>query len=322
MMENAQPWDTIVFSGGGAKGTVMGGPIVATETLHIRPHIRRVVGASAGAGIAILYAAGVPGREIRDEVLIPLDLDGLTRDTAVEEAVNLASLFGLHDGERIRDVFRPFMLKYLGSETATLGDVKRKIGVDIYVVVTNLNENCTEIWSSETTPDVEALHAIRVSMAMPPVFSPWRDPTTDTLYADGGVRANTPIGEVPGTPLVFTMHEELFQARASTPTNILGYLRLVIGDAFDDIGVTDMGSTLGGVDVVEVPTGTISTTSFEVSLEERRTVSDQAEQATLFVLRGLLAKRKCWGVIAGYQHETTFMERMQPLLNLWYTKWR
>ena len=47
------PYENVVFQGGGAKGVIYGGVVLALEELGILPHVKRVAAASAGCAPAL-----------------------------------------------------------------------------------------------------------------------------------------------------------------------------------------------------------------------------------------------------------------------------
>ena len=155
----------IVLSGGGARAIAHLGVLHALEERNIHPSA--LAGASAGALIAALYAAGLPPEKIKD----------LFHDTAYFGVFHL--LFG-----------RPglFDMRAMRSTLETWLPAKNfeDLPIPLSVAVTNLSLGKAEIISSG--PLLEPLLA---SACVPVIFEPvlYRG----CQYVDGGVLNNFPV---------------------------------------------------------------------------------------------------------------------------------
>lgn len=72
---------------------------------------------------------------------------------------------------------------------------------DLYIIGTNLSMKTWEVYSYETTPDMEVAEAVRISMSIPLIFEAVRNVTKDAygnsltnILCDGGVMNNYPLG--------------------------------------------------------------------------------------------------------------------------------
>jgi NTE family protein len=172
----------LVLGGGGCKAAAQIGVLKVFETNHIP--IDYIVGTSAGAIIGSLYAAGVPVQEIEQ-----LFLNGsLQRAMAPQMlpriiAITFTQIFylgrskpyaGITNGKKLEK----FMRRRLP------GDFK-DLKIPFAAVATDLETGSTCMLS---TGDIS--RAVVASSAVPPFVRPVT--IDDTIYIDGGLRANLP----------------------------------------------------------------------------------------------------------------------------------
>lgn len=158
------------LSGGGARGIAHIGVLQAMEEHGIYPHY--LSGASAGALVGVLYAAGYCPRDI----------------LAIFKESSLAKLFkvsipssGLSDNSYLIDVLREHL------DEDSFEHLPRRLSVS----VTNLTTGQYEIHS-----EGELFRMVAASAAIPILFQ-GRD-IDDEIYVDGGVLNNLPIEPLMG----------------------------------------------------------------------------------------------------------------------------
>ena len=203
------PFENLVFSGGGFKGLAYAGVLQYLEEMNLLGdedngpgQIRRFAGTSAGAMVATLVALGYGSHDIHQfcsQELNAVFLDGFRRPTKLKCLKNLWKHFGLNRGKKIK--------KYFGDKISakskrnnpdmTFYDLYKERGVELCVVVTNLNLMKAEFCHPKTTPDMPIRIAVLMSMAVPCIFAavPYENNyrgVTDT-YVDGGLLCNYPI---------------------------------------------------------------------------------------------------------------------------------
>ncbi len=155
----------LVLSGGGFRGIVHAGVIHGLEELGIRP--THVAGASIGAIVGGMYAAGMSGSLMRD----------LLARTRLFRRHNLAFRWsGLLNTDHIVAPLRPYFKR----------DDFAALSVKLYVSRTNLETGACDIVSSGSV-----LEAIRCSAALPLLFAPVE--SGGQLYVDGGLTDNFPV---------------------------------------------------------------------------------------------------------------------------------
>ncbi|XP_059145233.1 uncharacterized protein LOC131932348 [Physella acuta] len=195
------PFENLIFEGGGNKGLAYVGGIKYFEEIGMMPGIRRFGGSSAGAITATLVALGYSSCDI--EVFMSDDLEEIFLDHSCgyfSLLPNLLSKFGWNPGDRFSD-WCGEMIKEKSSTAnpdMTFDDVRklyRERKVELCIVVTNLNQMRSEYCHPKTTPDMPIREAVRMSMALPGLFTARfydNHGRTDT-YVDGGLLCNYPI---------------------------------------------------------------------------------------------------------------------------------
>lgn len=155
----------LVLSGGGFRGIVHAGVIHGLEELGIRP--THVAGASIGAVVGGMYAAGMDGQQIRD----------LLAQTRLFTRHNLAFRWsGLLNADRIVEPLLPYFEQ----------DDFTALSKKLYISRTNLETGEGDVVSSGSV-----LEAMKCSAALPLLFAPVE--AGGQLYVDGGLTDNFPV---------------------------------------------------------------------------------------------------------------------------------
>lgn len=155
----------IALSGGGARGFAHAGALMAIEQAGLKPDV--VAGVSAGAVIAVLYAAGVK----------PLRMADIFARTAFQNFVSVSfSGSGLFDMEK----FEAFVLRALGG-LRRIEDLR----IPTYIVATDLDHGRPVAFCEG---DIGRI--MTASCSIPIVFKPVT--INGVSYVDGGVLRNQP----------------------------------------------------------------------------------------------------------------------------------
>jgi predicted acylesterase/phospholipase RssA len=246
---------------------------------------------------------GVPAETIEVEMRA-LDFASLVDDSALHMARSLVPSFGLHPSARIAALFRPLIAKYAGRSDARLGDVQAMHGIELVIVTTRLNDNTTLLLSSATHADWPVARCLHASMALPPVFTPFR--MGEDLLVDGGLRANTPIALLPArphssssrsSPLTLTLSGATEHEWHAAPVSVAGYIDRLAFVAYENLGKT----ALSGATTVEIPTGDVQTTDMALSLEVRDTLIAAGYEAT----KSFLQRVGLWSAVETLAEATT-----------------
>lgn len=199
----------LVFEGGGLKGIALVGAYSALEEHGFRP--QNMAGASAGAIVAALIAAGYTAAELR-EVIGALDLPTLEdprkgRLPVFSKTLSILEHRGIYEGKA--------MLRWLTSlleakGVRTFGDLIRRPDAELryryklQVIASDLTAERLLVlprdahWLGVEDPDeLEVALAVRMSMSIPLFFEPvsFTNPKTGSehLLVDGGMLSNFPV---------------------------------------------------------------------------------------------------------------------------------
>ncbi len=200
----------LVFEGGGVKGIALVGAFSTLEERGYEP--QNMAGASAGAIVAALIAAGYSSSELRN-IIGELDYDHF-KDEAWEDRIPLAGRslsvlkdLGIYEG----DAFLAWMRDLLEAKgIRTFGDVVRREDAELkyrykaQVIASDVTERRLLVLPRDAPKlgignpdDLNVALAIRMSMSIPIFFEPvkFANPQTggEHLIVDGGMLSNFPV---------------------------------------------------------------------------------------------------------------------------------
>ncbi len=287
----------LVFEGGGVKGIALVGAFSVLEERDYEP--QNMAGASAGAIVAALIAAGYGAGELK-EIVAGLDYDQF-KDEALEDrfpmgkTLSILKDLGIYEGKAFEEWMRG-LLEARGVRT--FGDLVRREAVDLkyryklQVIASDVTERRLLVLPKdapklgiEDPDDIDVAGAVRMSMSIPIFFEPVRFINGQTreehLIVDGGMLSNFPVwlfdAEEPQWP---TIGMKLVQ-RPETPIGeelaepvprggvkqVIGYLRSLVDTmmaAHDRLYVEqhDFDRRTIGIDTLGV-----GTTEFDLSTE-------------------------------------------------------
>lgn len=221
----------LVFEGGGVWGIAYLGVLDYLYHNGLMEHVTKVAGNSAGAITACITSFNLPFTSIK-EIADTLDYKKIPQKSDIEELEwipeelreLLDNLFGNIDcmfrlanqyGWYSTDYFYTWIKQVIASQfdlskkqaPFTFADFKntsihknKRPFLDLYIVGTNISMKTCEIFSYETTPNMEVAEAVRISMSVPLLFEATKRDNksingtyTSNYYCDGGVLNNYPI---------------------------------------------------------------------------------------------------------------------------------
>lgn len=178
--------DTLVLSGGGIFGVTHLGALRVLENNKIIDNVKTICGTSVGAIIGCLLSMGYTSTELYSFIQT-LDFKKLVNI----EFNKMTTHLGLDDGSRMTYVISRLMKKKGFNKDITFKELYEKTQIKLLITATCLNRNCACYFSHETSPEMEVLIAIRMSMSIPIFFTPVN--YKNELYTDGGGFDNYPI---------------------------------------------------------------------------------------------------------------------------------
>ncbi|XP_064613811.1 uncharacterized protein LOC135477584 isoform X2 [Liolophura sinensis] len=190
------PFENLVFEGGGNKGMAYCGALKEMEEIGMLSQIKRFAGTSAGAMTAALLAVGYTPDDIRE--FVGMDMRRIFLDHScgyLSLLPNLLLTYGWNPGKRVFRWFGDRMHEATQNRDITFRELYQEFGKELCVAVTNLNQMSTTYCHVKTTPDMPVAVAVRMSMAIPGMFSATKYTVfghTD-IFVDGGVLCNYPV---------------------------------------------------------------------------------------------------------------------------------
>jgi NTE family protein len=195
----AYPFRNLVFEGGGVKGIAYAGAVKVMDENEILGGITRIAGTSAGAITAALMAAGAGWQDI-EEIVGGTEFNQFMDDSwgFLRDTERLLTDYGWYKGDAFSQWMKKQLFGMTGKRNLTFADVAAMSAKEpdryrsLHVVGSNLSLQVPEVFSAETTPDVEVWYAVRISMSIPLFFAAVKEADGD-VFVDGGVTWNYPL---------------------------------------------------------------------------------------------------------------------------------
>jgi len=178
--------DTIVLSGGGAKGIAQLGAVHNLSKRGMLRGVRKFVGTSVGALVAATLAVDMDPEKTFLKHVLPFKYQPNIDLSAIDK------VFGVDSGRGLES-----LIASLFDPALTMRDVYLKYGNELVIVTTNLNHRRAEYLTRETSPDMTVADALKLSCSVPLFFgSVTRD---GWLYCDGAVSDNFAVNYAAST---------------------------------------------------------------------------------------------------------------------------
>jgi predicted acylesterase/phospholipase RssA len=182
-------YDTICLSGGGINGLAFIGALYYMESNNYIEStlIKNFVGTSIGAIVCFLLALGYSIKEIYDFILIfnfkTLEID-YSIDTIFEH-------HGINNGNKFEHVFSNFIKNKYDVNDISFEYLYEKTKNNLLIIGTNFSKKIEDVFSYQKTPNMSIITALRISIAIPIIFTPVI--YNSCFYLDGGLTNNFPI---------------------------------------------------------------------------------------------------------------------------------
>ncbi|MEZ5170218.1 MAG: patatin-like phospholipase family protein [Acidimicrobiia bacterium] len=246
----------LVFEGGGVKGIALAGALAVIEEQGYV--VQRRAGASAGAIVAALHAAGYTGAELSE--LVPAIDFAAFRDRGWEDRIPLAGSAisilkdkGIYEGTAFREWLAGLLadrgvVTFDDLRTDEAGDATPLTAHRLQIIVSDLTERRLLVLPADARKlgiepsDLEVATAVRMSMAIPLYFEPVEFDNPDTgathVLVDGGMLSNFPVWlfDVPGAPRWPTFGLDLVEAE---PERSVGERLPVPEKSLADAGIVE-----------------------------------------------------------------------------------
>ena len=179
----------LVISGGGLKGLSGLGSLKCLLDNNITLAFDTLAGSSVGAIICFLYNIGYGPQDMYD-VLEQIDFTQLIKYIEPENLL-LDPCFGISSPEPIIYSIYKFMKNKNINKNITFSQLYAMSKTNLIITGTCLNDITIKYFSHLTTPNMQILKALRISISIPFIFRPYQ--YDNKLWVDGGVMNNFPI---------------------------------------------------------------------------------------------------------------------------------
>jgi predicted acylesterase/phospholipase RssA len=274
--------DTLVFEGGGVKGTSYGGALRALHEFGLYKTVKRVSGTSAGAITALLVACKYTPDELT-EFLISLDMSEVADDSWFlgKDMIRVVRNYGFYRGDALRALIEERVAMKTGNSQITLRELYNLTGVEFTAVAVNLNTRSILFMNHKTCPDMPAALAALASSSIPFAFPPVE--YNGDLYVDGAAICNFPIDYYDGDGVLgFRVRSNKFKSNKRFHT-IIGFTKAVVNAVFQA-----SSSDLTNAKVIEINTGDVSALDFDMTLTKKQALHDSGYDVTKEYISKLL----------------------------------
>lgn len=271
-----------VFEGGGVRGAAFAGAYAQAREAGMS--FAGAVGASAGSLAAALVAADASVESFRD--VLSTSFADLLSPAAKSpyfgrrSLVRLSRLLGKRSANLVEDYLCLGRFSSEGLEdwvNSTMNKLipNAKNGVrfcdlpkPLAIIATDLRRRTFKVWSSSRTPDSTVAFAVRCSCSIPFFFQPVSSESSS--FVDGGVIANLPLFLARELELDQSIPKLCFrlirdrESGCAVPQNGRELVESLIDTVLN--GVSEIQLNLANDrQVIDIPTGKITTTQFDLS---------------------------------------------------------
>jgi NTE family protein len=215
--------DTLVFSGGGARGPAYAGILKYLQETGKLKNVKRFIGTSAGSIMCTFMSIGTyyeNNRGIKNKSFTELVYEIIEKSNFIDFIDNqklkqsilnqnfnpytddlfssvasvsktLDNQYALCDGSKILSFLKKSLVKFGLDENITLGELYKKTGKHLVLVSCSISYRKTAYFDYKTAPDLPVVEAMRASMAIPFIFKPVK--YNNDFFVDGGTKNNYPI---------------------------------------------------------------------------------------------------------------------------------
>lgn len=181
-----EDYDTLVLSGGGAKGFYLLGAVQAAMDIGLLANANTYIGTSIGSIICYLLVIGYTPIEI----LVAIHTNNWFDKIQCLNIVSLVNCSGAVSYTTLQEALEKITIDKIGR-FLTLGKLKEEFGKTLICCTYNMTKCKTEYLGPDNYPDLPCLTALRMSANIPFVFDRFK--YMDNFYVDGGLTDNFPI---------------------------------------------------------------------------------------------------------------------------------
>jgi predicted acylesterase/phospholipase RssA len=264
----------LVISGGSIRSiSVIGCLKYIFEKLPIQ--VRNVVGTSAGAIIGLMVVLGYTPSEMETmmKYMVKHDYHKLLLDDLLD--LKVLDTFGFDSGAGLESFIAEVLERKGLSRDATFVEMAKKTGKNFVVCVANVTQGKSQYLCVDTDPDMRVALAVRMSAALPILFSPIR--YKNDMYTDGALYESLPTGYI-ATCFKDSLKDTLAlrtrrRANSAEITNIYEYYNALLSSLVTAANVASKQQTTK-VTILDVPDYTAPGNMFGFDFENFRFAVD------------------------------------------------
>lgn len=180
--KQSRVYDAMVFSSGGSRGIAHLGAVdmLQRQIPSAVDTCRYFIGSSAGAVVATILAMGIRPKDGMDAFIVPFRYK---KDIRLHL---MSTLFGIEGGKSLED-----FLETVVPKDVTFKDILDTHGTVLSIIGSNLHTSTMEIFDAIRTPDMSVYSALRISCAVPLLFTAVR--MNNQYYVDGAITNPFPM---------------------------------------------------------------------------------------------------------------------------------
>jgi NTE family protein len=184
----------LVFSGGSTKGFSYVGVIKCLDEFSLLDNLEEIAGTSIGALFSVFVCLKFHHEDLLN-IFTELDLNWLHSINS-DSVLHLINKYGLDNGDimlKIIELFLAIRFPTKQASEVTFLDLWNYNPIKITMFGSKVYQGVIEpqIYNHETTPKMSISKALRISMSIPPIFSPINEESYHLV--DGGIINNYPI---------------------------------------------------------------------------------------------------------------------------------
>lgn len=279
-----------ILGGGGIRGTAYTGAIKALKELNI--NLTGLAGSSIGAIVAGLYTFGYSTDEIQEI------FNSINFEFFKDINLTFGKDFALSKGKN----FYEWIKTKIEDKFYENSDAKRKpvtfsdLEKELIIVSVDLATSKLYEFSKEKTPDVEIAHAIRVSVAMPGLYTPVFD--ENECLADGDLSKAMPLFKISET--INKKPEKILELRLENNetkkkiSNTIDYLNAVY-DTVSGIAsdyLISLYQNHDKYDILKINTENISVVDFMINKDKKAKMAQIGYNTIIDYFKNKYPKKK------------------------------
>ena len=196
-------FNTLMISGGGTQGISFLGclrELFARQIVNLEK-LEHFAGISFGSIVSFALIIGFNVDEMI-YLIKQIDLSSMEDDTGTSLAT-LFDSYGMNTGDKLISVFKTLLEEKMSLSDITFGELYNKTNKHLIIQAVNISKGVLETFSPKNTPDVSVLLAIRMSIAIPYIFTPVQ--YNGNMYVDGGIISGFP--DIPSIQKIYSVNQ-------------------------------------------------------------------------------------------------------------------